>query len=258
MPLHDTDAFVLRTFTLKEADKICVFLTREAGKLRGVAKGARRLRSKFGASLEPFTEVQLTYFLNESRELVSLSNCEIVQSHFAAGISSERLGVLHYLAELLMEFMPDHEPNERVYRLVSASIEALKAAADAQLGALTRYFEIWLLKLGGFLADTRRCGVCETGFRPDETIWLNNDGSPRCYNCSGGAGDQILPATRRLLAEMLAQSPVKLLAATRDAAALAQIGAITNKLISRVLERELKSYEFLDRLRPAESATTGC
>jgi DNA repair protein RecO (recombination protein O) len=253
MPLHDTDAFVLRTFTLKEADKICVFLTREAGKLRGVAKGARRLRSKFGASLEPFTEVRLTYFLNENRELVSLSNCEIVQSHFAAGISSERLGVLHYLAELLLEFLPDHEPNERVYRLVGASIDALKAAADAQLGALTRYFEVWLLKLGGFLADTRRCGICETVFRADETIWLNKDGAPRCYNCSGGAGDEVPPATRRLLAEMLAQSPTKFLATIRDATALAQISAITNKLISRVLERELRSYELLDRLRPAET-----
>lgn len=252
MPLHDTDAFVLRTFTLKEADKICVFLTREAGKLRGVAKGARRLRSKFGASLEPFTEVQLTYFLNESRELVSLSNCEILRSHFAAGISSERLGVLHYLAELLLEFLPDHEPNERVYRLVSASIETLKAAADAQLATLTRYFEVWLLKLGGFLADLRRCGVCGTVFAAGETIWLNNDGSPRCYKCSGGAGDELPPATRLLLAEILAQSPARFLETARDTTALAQISALTNRLISRVLERKLKSYELLDRLRPAE------
>lgn len=254
MPLHDTDAFVLRTFTLKEADKICVFLTRAAGKLRGVAKGARRLRSKFGASLEPFTEVQLTYFLNENRELVSLSNCEILQSHFAAGISSERLGVLHYLAELLIEFMPDHEPNEKVYRLVSASIQALKTAEDGQLAALTRYFEVWLLKLGGFLADTRRCGLCASVFGAGETIWLNNDGSPRCYNCGGGAGDALPPATRRLLAELLAQAPAKFLETARDGATLAQIGAITNKLISRVLERKLKSYELLDRLRPAEGA----
>lgn len=252
MPLHDTDAFVLRTFTLKEADKICVFLTREAGKLRGVAKGARRLRSKFGASLEPFTEVQLTYFLNENRELVSLSNCEIVQSHFAAGISSERLGVLHYLAELLIEFIPDHEPNEKIYRLVGASVEVLKTAQDAQLATLTRYFEVWLLKLGGFLADTRRCGMCQTVFRADEALWLNKDGAPRCYDCSGGAGDQMLPTARRLLAEILAQSPAKFLATARDAATLAQISAITNRLISRVLERDLKSYELLDRLRPAE------
>ena len=133
----------------------------------------------------------------------------------------------------------------------------MKAAADVQLGALTRYFEVWLLKLGGFLADTRRCGVCETVFRADEAIWLNNDGSPRCYNCSGGAGDELPPPARRLLAEMLTQSPSKFLAPVREATALAQISALTNKLISRVLERELKSYELLDRLRPAEAVGSG-
>jgi DNA repair protein RecO (recombination protein O) len=251
MSLHDTPAYVLRTFTLKEADKICVFLTRAAGKVRGVAKGARRLRSRFGASLEPFTEVQLTYYQNETRELVSLSSCEILRSPFVAGVSSERLGVWHYLAELVLEFLPDHEPNEVVYRLVGATVEALGRASEAQAVALTRYFEIWLLRLAGYLADLRRCGVCGTSFSDDERIWLNNDGSPRCYNCSGGAGDELLPRTRRLITEMLAYPPIKFLEAPRDEATLAQLGALTTKLIARILERNLKSYELLDRLKPA-------
>lgn len=67
MPLHETGAFVLRTFTIKEADKVCVFFTRDAGKLRGVAHGARKLKSRFGASLEPFTEVSLVYFQKSTR-----------------------------------------------------------------------------------------------------------------------------------------------------------------------------------------------
>src|SRR5207244_13366670 len=99
MPLHETEALILRTYTLKEADKICVFLARDAGKLRGVAHGARRLRSRYGASLEPFTEVAITYFQKENRELVSISNCEILCSQFKAAGSSEMLGVLRYLAE---------------------------------------------------------------------------------------------------------------------------------------------------------------
>src|SRR5919199_637171 len=79
MPLRETEAFMLRTYTLKEADKICVFLSRDAGKLRGVAHGARRLKSRYGASLEPFTEVAISYFQKEHRELVSISNCEIIR-----------------------------------------------------------------------------------------------------------------------------------------------------------------------------------
>src|SRR5262249_51728657 len=130
MPLRETDAFVLRTFTSKEADKICIFFTREAGKLRGVAHGARRLKSRFGASLEPFTEVSLVYFQKEHKELVSISNCEILKSQFTGVVSSELLGVTHYLAELVAEFIPDHEPNEKVYRLLQATLDALRRIGD--------------------------------------------------------------------------------------------------------------------------------
>src|SRR5215831_13858094 len=123
MPLHETDAFVLRTFTIKEADKVCVFFTREAGKLRGVAHGARRLKSRFGASLEPFTEVSLVYYQKENNELVSISTCDIINSQFVEGMSSQMLGVMHDLAELLIEFVPDHEPHDRFYRLDNATLE---------------------------------------------------------------------------------------------------------------------------------------
>ncbi len=252
MPLHDTHAFVLRSFTLKEADKICVLLTRAAGQVRGVAKGARRLRSRFGASLEPFTEIQITYYQNESRDLVELSSCEIVQSNFAAGISSERLGVIHYLTELLIEFTPAHEPNERVYRLVAATVEAMKTADDAQLVALTRYFEVWLLKLAGFLADMKSCGDCERAFDENETIWLDNEGQPHCRTCSDSMGDALVATTRQTLRAMLTQAPNKFLTTNADAVALQSLGGITIRLIHRVLERALKSYDLLDRLRPIE------
>jgi DNA repair protein RecO (recombination protein O) len=218
--------------------------------VRGVAKGARRLRSRFGASLEPFTEVQITYYQNESKDLVELSSCEIVQSNFAAGISSERLGVIHYLAELLIEFTPVHEPNELVYRLVNATVEALKQVDDAQLVALTRYFEIWLLKLAGFLADMKSCGDCGRAFAESETIWLDNEGQPHCRTCCDGAGDALIATTRQTLQAMLKQAPQKFLTTHTDAVTLQSLGGITIRLIHRVLERELKSYELLDRLRP--------
>ena len=153
MPLHDTEAFVLRTFTLKEADKVCVFFTRDAGKVRGVAYGARKLRSRLGASLEPFTQVSLTYFQKENKELVSISNCEIIHSQFVTGISSERMGAMQYWAELIDSFMPDHEPNETVYRLILATLAAIQTADDSLLMTVSRYFEIWMLKLAGFFPD---------------------------------------------------------------------------------------------------------
>src|SRR6185295_15303764 len=144
MPLHKTEALLLRTYALKEADKICVFLTRDQGKVRGVAHGARKLKSRFGSSLEPFTEVALSYFQKEGRELVSVSNCDIVRSHFdRAPRDVETASAFSYMAELLTEFLPDHEPNERLYRLVTATLDEIEEGND--LARVLRYFETWLL-----------------------------------------------------------------------------------------------------------------
>lgn len=248
MPLHETDAFVLRTFTLKEADKVCVLFTREAGKLRGVAHGARRLRSKYGASLEPFTEVALVYFQKENKELVSISHCEIIRSQFFEGMSSELLGVMHYLAELIIEFVPDHEPNERVYRLISATLETLRSATRVQLPVITRYFEIWMLKLAGFFPDWQHCGLCHRDLAPEPSIRLTNEGTPQCEACSGMFGEELRAIEWRTILDILTQAPGKFLSSPRDPRVISQIGFVATRLINRVLERELKSYEVLDRL----------
>jgi DNA repair protein RecO (recombination protein O) len=285
MPLHETDAFVLRTFTIKEADKVCVFFTLGAGKLRGVAHGARRLKSRFGASLEPFTEVSLVYFQKENKELVSISNCEIINSQFVEGLSSETLGALHYLAELVIEFVPDHEPNERVYRLIRATLDSLRRIGaagakdreagakdreagakdreagakereakerDEKLAAIVRYFEIWMLKLAGFFPHWKNCGACEKDLAGEAVIWLTNEGIPQCPACGGGRGEELRPLVWRTIHEVLTQSPATFLLPERDARTIAQIGNLAARLIDRVLERELKSYEVLDRLRPVE------
>ncbi|MBS1790680.1 MAG: DNA repair protein RecO [Acidobacteria bacterium] len=251
MPLHDSEAFVLRTFSLKEADKICVFFTRDAGKLRGVAHGARKLRSRFGASLEPFTEVSLTYFQKENKELVSVSNCEILRSQFFEGISSEQVGVMQYLAELIDSFLLDHEPNETVYRLIAATLETMQQVQSSELMTLARYFEIWMLKLAGFFPEWRRCGLCDKDLSTEPAVYLTNEGMPQCAACSGQRGEELRPPVWRAIQEILTQSPNKFLSLAREPRLLAQVGGIATRLIVRALEREPRSYEVLSRLRPA-------
>jgi len=251
MPLHDSEAFVLRTFSLKEADKICVFFTRNAGKLRGVAHGARKLRSRFGASLEPFTEVSLTYFEKENKELVSISGCEIIRSQFVEGISSERMGVMQYLAELVDSFLLDHEPNETVYRLIAAALETMQQMESSELMTLARYFEIWMLKLAGFFPEWRRCGLCVKDLSGETAVYLTNEGMPQCATCSGQRGEELRPSVWQTIQEILTQSPKKFLSLTREPRLLTQVGNIATRLIARALEREPRSYEVLSRLRPA-------
>lgn len=246
MPLHTTEAFALRTYSLAEADKICVFLTRDQGKVRGVAYGARKLKSRFGSALEPFTEVALTYFQKEGRELVSISTCEIVRSHFnRAARDVETAGAFSYMAELVTEFMPEHDPNERLYRLVAATLEAMEQEPEPTL--LLRYFESWLLRLVGFYPDTSRCTACDRSVT-GELTFLTAEGAPRCAECSGGRGIQVDQGLRDTILEMFrlhpsafARKPVPLDHAKR-------IGEINYQIIRHSLERDLRSRGLLNHL----------
>lgn len=254
MPLHDAQALVLRTYKLAEADKICVLLTRQSGKMRGIAYGARKMRSRFGSSLEPFTEISLTYFEKEGRELVSISNADIVRSHFNEASESVEAGAaMSYFSDMLCEFLPDHEPNETIYRLVSATLDAFGEGRD--LNALVRYFEVWLLKLAGFFPDLRACAACGAETEEGGDVWLSSDGSPRCAECSGGRGIRVGPRLRATLARALAEAPARFAATPPPVDELERLAEIALLVTRHSLERELKSYALYNRLRREMSAS---
>lgn len=183
MPLYTADALILRTYTLGEVDRIVVFLTRDRGKKRGVAKGARRARSPFVGALEPLTEVRVAYFEKERRELVGLNFAETIRSPLgligpakvgrdvtddpapvehsvrerslveAGHDVDDALGYVGYFAELLDEWAQDADADERLYRLGASMLHAL--AAGAPVEPLARYFEYWLLRLQGVYPEAR-------------------------------------------------------------------------------------------------------
>ena|SRR5690349_4065992 len=245
MPLHKTEAFLLRTYALKEADKICVFLTRDQGKVRGVAHGARKLKSRFGSSLEPFTEVAISYFQKEGRELVSVSNCDILRSHFdRAARDVETAIVFSYMAELLTEFLPDHEPNERLYRLVTATLEAIEVE-DGDLDQILRYFESWLLKLVGFFPDTSRCAICDQNILEADLVFLTGEGAPQCIGCGGGRGFAVDVELREVIGEMFRSHPTAFAKSILRTDHLIKLGEINYQIIRYSLERDLRSRSLL-------------
>lgn len=248
MPLHDTQAFVLRTYKLAEADKVCVLLTRESGKLRGIAYGAAKMRSRFGSSLEPFTEITATYFEKEGRDLVSISHAEIVSSHFAEAASSIVAGAaMSYMADLLCEFLPDRESNEVVYRLVRATLEAL--GKDEHINLLVRYFETWLLKLGGFYPDLTHCSGCNEPAPPEGDLWVSNDGAPLCLACGGSRGLRVDLRLRETVHRVMTESPTRFAASPPPADHVDRLAEISLIIIRHALERDLKSYALFNRLR---------
>ena len=247
MGLVETEAFVLRTYRLAEADKIVVCLTRDAGVVRGVARGARRLKSRFGASLEPFTLVSLSFYAKEGRELVSLRSAEILRSYFGLASDAETVAALEYLSELALEFAPPHDPNENLFRMVRACLEAI-ADAPGAIQALTRYYELWTLKLSGFLPDLRSCAVCRKTLAPRETAYVGLENSLKCGPCANEAGLPVSAEAREPWRLMTRLGPGEWARGFAQAPLSAQneLAQVTQRLIARALER-------VPRGRPAAS-----
>ena len=152
MPVHKADALILRTYKLGEADRIVVFLTRDRGKKRGVAKGARRPKSRYVGALEPLTRGEVAYFEREQRELVRLNYVEPARSPLLAK-SAEALGHVGYFAELIDEWAQESHADERLFRLGASMVDAI--ADGAPIDQLARYFEYWLLRLQGVYPEAR-------------------------------------------------------------------------------------------------------
>lgn len=150
MPARVSESLVLRTYPLREADLIVSFFTRDQGKLRGVARRARRPKSNFGAGLERLSHVRMFYFQRENRELVDLDSCELIHSQFALAASYASSVVLDYLAEVSEQLLPPGEPNEKFFRLLLAVLDYLRRP-EAQIWAAVTYFSLWAVRLSGFL-----------------------------------------------------------------------------------------------------------
>ena len=212
MPLYTAEALILRTYKLGEADRIVVFLTRDRGKKRGVAPNARNSRKRFGAALEPLTEVRMAYFEKERRELVGLNYAEPIRSPLSAP-SPEALGYSHYFAELIDEWAAEADVDERLFRLGTSALEALVSGVPVE--ALARYFECWLLRLQGVYPP-------DLALSADAAMFL--DGVRRV----GPKDVDSLGATSRVLRE---------------------IELVHRKLITMHLDKEPRSVRVINELR---------
>src|SRR5215472_19222057 len=113
MPARVSEAIVLQTYPFHESDLVVSFLARDQGKLRGVARRARRPKSSFGSGLERLSQVRMSYFQRETRELVNLDSCDLIRSQFDL-VSDYRGSVaLDYIAEVSDQLLPAEESNEK-------------------------------------------------------------------------------------------------------------------------------------------------
>jgi len=158
MPTDQSDAIVLRTYQVGEQDKIAVFFCREKGLMRGVAKGARKFGNRFGSSLEPMSVVRVFFYEKERRDLVTVSNCDLLESFFEVQSEPKTAFLLMYFAELIEEFAPARAGEEVLFRLLLSVLRCLKEGGDREL--LAAYFEAWFLRVNGYLPDLEHCRGC--------------------------------------------------------------------------------------------------
>jgi len=219
VPLYTADALVLRTYALGESDRIVVFLTRDRGKKRGVAKSARRSRSRFVGALEPLTEARVAYFESARRELVGLNYAEVVRSPLAMvgtqpAQGCDALTYAAYFAELLNEWAQDADADDRLYRLGASMLDGLATGVPVQ--PLARYFEYWVLRLQGVYPEAK---------------------------------DTLSDGAQRFLAAARVVGPRDAACLQADDRVLRELESVHRSLITTHLEKTLKSDRVLRDLR---------
>ncbi|HEX2060212.1 MAG TPA: DNA repair protein RecO, partial [Thermoanaerobaculia bacterium] len=158
MRIERTEAIILHTFPARERDKMVVFLTPDHGKRKGWAYGARAIRSRFGAALEPLAKVRIGYSERENDEVVRIESVDLLRSLFPAQQNLVSSVAATYIAELVDTFAPASDPAELMYRLLDRSSEALLEGAPPL--AVVTYAEVWILRLGGIFPSVRDCIEC--------------------------------------------------------------------------------------------------
>ena len=162
MSVLTSEAVVLRTWPVQEADLIVSFFTRDYGRVKGVAKAALKSRKRFGGALEPMTVARAWFAERPRQELVRLDQLEIVKSPLSRPVDHARMAVLSLFAEVLDEVLPEHDPQETVFRLVLSVLEQTTVVESETVQPWTAltYFLLWMTRLMGLLPDIGHCTAC--------------------------------------------------------------------------------------------------
>ncbi|MDR0311195.1 MAG: DNA repair protein RecO, partial [Acidobacteriota bacterium] len=184
MFLFETEAIVLRHYPLSDSGRIVVFFTRKHGKIRAVADGIKNPKSSLAGTLEPFNHVRVELRVREGKDLGNIRGAELVSAFPGKVLDLRRIYACSYFAEIVNEIVQENQDNHLLFRLLLASMKA--AAAALPTTALIRYFEIWALRLNGFLPNLTVCSACGKNVIDEGFFAWIEAGEARCRACAGG------------------------------------------------------------------------
>jgi DNA repair protein RecO (recombination protein O) len=233
MALRESEAIILRSYPLREADLLVTFFTRLEGKVHGVARSAKKSKRRFGGALEPLTYVRAFYDVRERRELARLDFCEVLESPMASEVSYARAVALGHIAELLDELMPDHEANDAIFRL---TLSVLHVLTGPDIWMPITYFELWLTRLVGFLPELTECVVCGRTLNGSRAYFHALADGLMCVDDKRLASSEISSESRMLAAQMF-RAPVDTFSGVPWPKAQ---GADLRKLVVQILQRHIE------------------
>ena len=245
MSVLTSEAVVLRTWPGHESDLIVSFFTRDYGRMKGVAKAALKSRKRFGGALEPMTLARAWFAERPRQELVRLDQLEIVRSPLADPVDAVRMTALSFYAELLDEVLPEHDPQETVFRLLVSVLE--QTTVEQSWMPLT-YFSLWMTRLVGLLPDIAHCTACGETLQAAEISFSSYHDGLFCAAHRNGSGN-LLSADSWQLAQRMLRAPASAFAGEswprRRGTDLRRFAL---QSLERHLERKLKTAEALGRL----------
>lgn len=244
MPFEQSEAIVLRSFNVGEQDKIVVFFSRDKGVIRGIAKGARKFGNRFGSSLEPLSLVNVFYYEKERKDLVTVSNCDLLESFFEIQNDLKTSFTLSYFAELIEEFSPSRAKEDVLYRLLLSVLRSLKAGGD--LNFLARYFEAWFLKINGVLPDLNKCKKCQKTLTDSGWLSPKKDGI-FCDHCAPQKKGEIKPELGSFVQWIKKNTPPKKGPLPFSSQKLERIKKTLQEIIIFNLEKEPKTLHYLKK-----------
>jgi DNA repair protein RecO (recombination protein O) len=240
-----SEAVILRTWPIHEADLIISLFTREHGKIKGIAKSAMKSRRRFGGALEPMTLVRASYVFKPRQELVRLDACEVIQSPLSAPIDYTRAAVLAFFSEVLEEMLPDHDPQETVFRLLLAVLQHTRVE---QTWMPLTYFSLWITRLMGWLPDLGRCVICGRALADGDIYFhFSSDGLFCPLHRKGNSG-QLSPASHNLALRILRAPISEFVQEPWPRKRATDLRRFLIQSLERHLERRLKTAEVLVRL----------
>jgi DNA repair protein RecO (recombination protein O) len=245
MSLKQSEAIVLRTYPLREADLLVTLFTRAEGKVKGVARAAKKSKRRFGGALEPMTWVRAYYGSRERQELALLDSCDILESPLSTTVDYPRVVALEHLAETLDELLPDREANDALFRLTISVLHQLRAGS---IWMPLTYFQLWLVRLTGFLPELSECSACGTTLNGNRAYYHALADGLMCVQHKRLASSQLRPESRAIAAQML-RAPVDAFSAEPWAATqFADLRHYLVQVLERHIEKKLVTAGMLAKL----------